>query len=105
MRQELAESFRLRGGKGEDTGYFVVAIRFEVSNRGCLRRFRVCKSVQLIRNQGGTMKIIGGEVRAEIRAVAEDGAVLHEAVFEKDFLAGGDVGACEKKLAVSAHNA
>ena len=37
------------------------------------------------------MQIVRGEVRPEVGAVAEDGAVLHEAVAQEDLLTVSDV--------------
>ena len=37
------------------------------------------------------MEVFRGKVRAEVGPVAPYGAVLHEAVFQKDLLAGNDV--------------
>ena len=37
------------------------------------------------------MQVVGGEIWPEVRAVAVDGAVLHEAISEKRFLAGSNV--------------
>lgn len=39
-------------------------------------------------DQSGAMEIVCGEIRAEIRAMPEDGTVFHESVTQKDFLTG-----------------
>ena len=44
------------------------------------------------------MEVVGREVRAEIGAVAEDRAVLHQPITQKDFLAGHDVRPREENL-------
>ena len=44
------------------------------------------------------MQVVGGEVRPEVGAVAEDRAVLHQPVLQEELLAGADVVAGEQRL-------
>ena len=50
------------------------------------------------------MQIVGGEVGAEVGAVTEDRAVLHEPVVEKDLLPGADVVTREDHPAAGIHD-
>ena len=50
------------------------------------------------------MQVVGGEVRAEVGAVAEDRAVLHQSVAEEERLAGADVVAGEDDPPVRGHD-
>ena len=44
------------------------------------------------------MEIVGREVGAEIGAMAEDRAIFHQPVPEKDFLAGNDIRSREEDV-------
>src|SRR5215469_18417151 len=48
------------------------------------------------------MKVISGKVRSEIRAMTEDGTILHQTILQEDFLAGRNVFAREQRLSVGA---
>ena len=50
------------------------------------------------------MQIIRREIRPQPRAVTENGAIFHQPVFEKNFLAGDDVLAGEQNLSVRVHD-
>jgi hypothetical protein len=50
-------------------------------------------------DQGCTLKIVCREVGTEIGAMAEDGAILHQPVAKKDFLAGNDIRSRKEDLA------
>src|SRR5579871_1713984 len=43
------------------------------------------------RNKGSAMEIVGGEIRAQISAMAKNRAIFHESVAQKHFLTGDDI--------------
>ena len=81
----------LRGRERERAGALVVAVGAELGDRAARRAVGAGAAVPADHEVRGAAQVVGGVVRAQVGAVAEDRAVLHEAVVEEDLLALVDV--------------
>ncbi len=81
----------LLGGERERAGALVVAIGAEGLDRLTRGPVGGRTAEAALDEVGGSPQVVGGVVGAEVGAVAEDRAVLHEAVPEKDLLPALDV--------------
>ena len=60
--------------------------------------------MEFVRDQRGAMEIVGGKVRPKISAMAEDRALLREAILSKDFSSGQHIFPCEERLVIRAND-
>ena len=89
MPAQDVEGRGLRVCPGQDVGCGIVSVLTQLLTHP-LCRFRGV-AIRAPHLERRSVQVVGGEIRSEIRAVAVDGAVLHEAVGEERFLAGTDV--------------
>ena len=82
----------LRGAQRHRAGALVVAVGPELADRPAARAIGARAAVRARDEVRRAAQVVGGEVRAEVGAVPEDRAVLHEAVVEEHLLALADVG-------------
>ena len=78
----------LRRGQRERAGALVVAVGAEVLDRAAHRAVRARSAVRGAHEVRCAAQIVGGVVRAQVCAVPEDRAVLHQPVVQEDLLAG-----------------
>ena len=91
VADELPERVSLRRAERERAAPLVVAVGPEVLDRPAGGRVRPRAAVAALDEVRRAAQVIGGEVGAQVRAVAEHGAVLHEPVVQEDLLALADV--------------
>ena len=84
----------------ERIGCGIVAVGLELRNRPGACGFGALIAAAPGHDQGRPAQVIGRVIRAQITAVAEDRAVLHQAVAQKDLLALQNVRASEQDLAL-----
>ncbi len=95
---ELGEGVGLRPGVLERVRLGVVAVRLEVGDRLLACPVGARAAVLALDRERRPMEVVGGVVGAEVGAVAEDRAVLHQAVVEEDPLPVADLVAGEHRL-------
>ncbi len=105
VRHEPAVGLGLGLGELENAGPLVVAVGAEVLDRASSGAVGALASVAARHVVGSPAQVVGGVVRAEVCAVAEHRAVLHEAVVEKDLLPALDVALVVDQLARGIHYA
>ena len=86
VADEPAVRLGLSGGQGQRAGALVVAIRAEVLDGPPRRRVRPAAAVGARDEVRGAAQVVRRVVRAEVGAVPEHRAVLHEAVVQEDLL-------------------
>jgi hypothetical protein len=95
---ELGEGLGLRLGVRERLRLLVVPVRLKVGDRLFARPVRSLTAVLALHGLRGAVEVVGRVVGSQVRAVAEDRAVLHQAVVEEDPLSVADVLALEQRL-------
>jgi DNA-binding CsgD family transcriptional regulator len=87
-----AERVRLRGAESQRVGRVVEPVLLEVLDRARARPVGVGSPVRALHLERGAVEVVRRVVRPEVRAVAEDRALLHEPVAQEEVLALRDVG-------------
>jgi hypothetical protein len=96
---ELGERRGLAGRVPERLCRGVVAVAAKVVDGREARPVGAGAAVALSDGERGSVEVIGSEVGPQIRAVAEDRAVLHQPVAQEELLAVADVRTCKDGLA------
>src|SRR5215208_6824221 len=104
MPPELLEGCSLRRGELEGSRPRIVAVLLEVRDGLHRRPVGALSPIALAHEEGGSPQVVSGEVWTKVGTVAEDGAVLHQAVLEEHSLPGTYVLASEDDLALRIHD-
>ena len=90
------ESLGLRVCPRQHIGRWIITILTQLA--ACALFRRGASPIRAIHLQRQTVQVVGREIRPEVRAVAVDRTVLHEAIGKERFLPGANVLAGEDRL-------